>query len=437
MIDDRFGLPLSTTSQEAVAAYIEGVDLMTAACTGADARYDDSLALDPDFAPFRIAKARGLQMQMRIPEAKEAAARARELAAALPLREKRHVEIVALVIEGKGSEAFTMLNEHVADYPCDGVPISLALGVYGLFGFSGRADHHAAQRDFLDALAPHWQPDWWFDTFHGWSHVEAGDPAFGIPILDRALDANPRNAFAAHGRAHGYYELGEAREGIPFIEGWLPSYAPAAPLHGHIAWHLALFHLQTGDREGAMEIFDRQVRPSVCQAPPLFTLVDSSSFIWRLRLYGEPPDDTLAREVGDFGAEISPAASVGFFDMHASFAMAGIADRGGLQSRRAELDAANDAGTAPTGALIGEIVAGVAAFAAGDYAAAIEHFEREFDDLSRLGGSNAQRDVVTDSLIAAHRREGNEDQAQKVMKNRAGTRAKHLNEEWLGGLPAS
>lgn len=437
MIDDRFGLPLSTSSHEAVAAYTAAVDLMLSSNAGADQLLDEALALDPDFALCHSARARSLQMQMRVPEAKEAAARARELAAVLPLREKRHVEIIALVIDGKGADALALLREHVAEFPRDAMPTWLALGVYGLFGFGGSADYHARQRDFLDALAPHWDHEWWFDTYHGWAHAEAGSPEVGVPLLDRALEANPKNAYAAHGRAHAYYEMGQVRESIPFIEGWLPSYDRAGVLHGHVAWHLALCYLQTGERERAIDIYRQEVRPSVCLSPPLFVLVDGSAFLWRLDLYGDTPDEADRREVGDFGAKISPAASVGFFDLHAGLAMAGVGDQDGLKERLSQLNAAFEAGSAPTGAVIGNVVAGIAAFGRGDYAAAIEHFERELDELERLGGSNAQRDVIIDSLIAAHKRAGNGGRASEVMKNRSGTRAQHLNQEWLAQLPAN
>ena len=84
---DRFGLPLSATSDAAVADYVAAVDLMLSANAGAEALFDRALAADPDFALAHIARARLCQVQARIPEAKTAAAEARALAHRVTPRE--------------------------------------------------------------------------------------------------------------------------------------------------------------------------------------------------------------------------------------------------------------------------------------------------------------------------------------------------------------
>src|SRR5438309_1229525 len=85
----------------------------------------------------RVAKARWLQVYMRIPEAQAEAAAARALRDRLTPCEARHVEIIALAVEGAGPRALALLDEHLADYPRDELPLFLALGAFGLLGFSG------------------------------------------------------------------------------------------------------------------------------------------------------------------------------------------------------------------------------------------------------------------------------------------------------------
>src|SRR5262249_35211077 len=159
-----------------------------------------------------IAKARLCQVQARIPEAKTTAATARALARRVDAREARHIAIIAQAIDGDGPQAMTLLEEHVAEHPRDGFALSLALGVFGLLGFSGRLDHHEVQLALLERLAPHWGEDWWFLTYLGWARIETADVARGAAEVERALAGNPRNAFAAHARAHGYYEAGDAEQ---------------------------------------------------------------------------------------------------------------------------------------------------------------------------------------------------------------------------------
>src|SRR5215471_9368727 len=205
-IEDRFGLPLTTASASAVADYTAAVDLMLSANVGAEPLLDRALASDPDFALAHIARARLLQMQSRLPEAKAAATAARALADQLTPRERAHVEIVALSVDGNGPEAMRRLERHVTEWPRDAVPLSLALGVFGLLGFSGRIDHHEAQLALLESLAPHWGEDWWFLTYLGWARIELGDVVRGMAEVERSLAGNGRNAYGAHALAHGYFE---------------------------------------------------------------------------------------------------------------------------------------------------------------------------------------------------------------------------------------
>ncbi|MFZ2004077.1 MAG: hypothetical protein WAV02_03250, partial [Stellaceae bacterium] len=319
-LEDRFGLPLSTTSDAAAADYVAAVDLMLSANAGAETLFDRALAADPDFALAHIARARLCQVQARIPEAKAAAAAARGLASRVTAREARHVETVVLAIDGNGPGAMALLEEHIAEYPRDGLVLGLALGVFGLLGFSGRIDFAEAQLALLESLARHWGEDWWFLTYLGWARIELGDNARGAAEVERALAGNPRNAFAAHARAHGYYEAGDAEHGAAFVEAWLPGYARESQLHCHISWHLALFELARGNTERARALYADAIRPAVSHAPPLFNLADTASFLWRWQIYdaGAPLDGWA--EAAALARQHFSQAGIHFADVHAAMA---------------------------------------------------------------------------------------------------------------------
>src|ERR1700688_1982642 len=284
-ITDRFGLPLTTPSAQAAESYGRAVDLLLSANTGGEALLDAALMADPEFALAHIARARLCQMQARMPKAKEAAARARGLADRVSAREQGTIEVIALTVDGAGPQAMARLEAHIADYPRDALALSLALGVFGLLGFSGRIDHHEAQLALLERLARHWGEDWWFLTYLGWGRIELGDIARGAAEVERALEGNPRNAFAAHARAHGYFEAGDAEGGATFVEAWLPDYARESQLHCHLSWHLALFELARGNTERVRQLYADAIRPAVSHAPPLFNLADAASLLWRWQLY--------------------------------------------------------------------------------------------------------------------------------------------------------
>ena len=434
---DRFDLPVTAASNAAVADYVAAVDLLLSANVGAEELLDRALAADPDFALAQIARARVLQLQARMAEAREAAGAARALAERLSARERGHVEAVALSVEGRGGEAMAAVRAHAAEYPRDALPLSLALGVFGLLGFSGRRDHHEAQLALLQELAPRWPEDWWFLGYLGWAYIETGDLAAGVPLVERSLELNPRNAHGAHQRAHGYFEAGDAAGGARFIEPWLQGYDRRAQLHCHLSWHLALCEMALGNGERAAAIYHDAIRPAVSHAVPMLALADAASFLWRWRYYGlKPPLDREWAEVAEHARRHFPQAGIAFADLHAAFAEAATGDEAGVERRIEGLRRLDAEGRLPPGAAAPELCAGAAALARGDNGEAVRILENALADLPRVGGSHAQREVFEDTLIAAAIGCGWSERARALLEARLARRPSRRDREWLARCAA-
>lgn len=429
---DRFGLPVTTASAAALADYVAAIDLLLSADIGADAQLERALATDPDFALAHIARARLLQLQARTGEARAAAERAQRLAGRASARERRHVEAVALAIAGDAAGALMAVREHAAEYPRDALPLSLALGVFGLLGFSGRRDHHEAQLALLEELAPHWPEDWWFLGYLGWAKIETGTVAAGTRLVERSLELNPRNAHGAHQRAHGYYEAGDAEGGAAFLEDWLPGYARAGHLHCHLSWHLVLFELARGNGEQAMAVYRGAIRPTVALSAPMLSLADSASFLWRWQVYGATP--ALAGEWAEVAAHARrhfPRASLAFADLHAALAEAATDDGEAVQSRIDRLKSLAKEGRLPPGEVAPALCAGAFALSRDDPGAAAQALQAALADLPRLGGSHAQRELFEDALIVACIRAAHFETAAARLRERLARRPSHRDREWL------
>jgi tetratricopeptide (TPR) repeat protein len=431
-LKDRFDLPITCASAAAVEDYVAAVDLLLAAWPGSEARLERALVADPDFALAHIAHARLLQLQARVPGAKAAAARAQSLADRVTPRERRHIEAITLSINGAAGDALATVRAHAAEYPRDALPLSLALGVFGLLGFSGRRDHHEAQLALLEELAPHWGEDWWFLGYLGWAYIETGEVAKGTELVERSLAGNLHNAHAAHQRVHGFFEAGDADNGAGFIENWLPDYDRTGHLHCHLSWHLALFELARGNAERARSIYLDNIRPSIAQAAPMLVLADSSSFLWRWQFYELGPSlDQEWAEVAAHALRHFPRASLAFADIHAALAEAGTSDKDGLQSRISGLQSLARDGRLPPGEVAANLCAGMAALGRGDSAEAAQILEQALADLPRIGGSHAQREIVEDSLIIAYLRSGQSAKAAPLLHTRLGRRPSARDEAWL------
>jgi tetratricopeptide (TPR) repeat protein len=431
-VKDRFDLPVTAACAEAVEKYVAAVDLLLSANIGADKLLESVTACDPDFALAHIARARLLQLQARIPEAKEAATRAKALRDRLSIREQRHVEAIALAVDGSAPQALALVRAHASEFPRDALPLSLALGVFGLLGFSGRRDHHEAQLELLRELAPHWGDDWWFLGYLGWAYIEPGEVETGTRLVERSLAGNPRNAHAAHQRAHGFFESGDAAGGAEFIQAWLPDYERAGHLHCHLSWHLALFELARGNSERAREIYLDSIRPSVAQSAPMLSLADSASFLWRWWLYSvTPPLDKHWSEVVAHARRHFPRAGLAFADLHAGLTEAATLDSQGSNDRIVGLHRLAEDGRLPPGKVAPALCMGAAALARGDDVQAARTLEAAIDDLPRIGGSHAQREVFEDSLIIAYLRSGQSAKAEPRLRSRLARRPSLRDEAWL------
>jgi hypothetical protein len=431
MLDDRFGLPLSTDNALAVEAYVKALDLLLSANVGAEALLDEAIRLDENFALAYAAQARLKQMAAKGEQAKNAAEIARRLVSGLSPRERGHVEITALVIEGRGAEAYPLLEAHLSDYPRDALPLSLALGVYGLLGFSGRRDHHHAQRKLLESIAPHWGDDWWYRSYLGWSNIETGNCAQGLDMVEGALENNPRNGHAAHAYAHGFYEIGDVTAGVNFLTDWLPTYDNRSPLHCHLSWHHALLELESGNPKLATAIYDKSIRPEVAHSNPMFTLVDCAAFLWRGLIFGHPQPKTMTREVANFALTHFPNAGAAFVNVHTALALATNGENKRLSTHLKEVRQLVADGRQPPGSVVEKICEGIAAFARRDFIGSAELLVESLPEIERIGGSHAQRDIVTDTLIAAYLQAGRYEEAEQRMLSRSQQRAKHLESSWL------
>ena len=113
MQTDRYGLPLSTASTTARDHYVAGVDSILSGVAGYRVHLADAIAADESFALAHIALARGMFMDAEPAAARESAARARELVAQATKRERSHVNVLALPLEGKGPMTLAAMHEHL------------------------------------------------------------------------------------------------------------------------------------------------------------------------------------------------------------------------------------------------------------------------------------------------------------------------------------
>lgn len=439
-ICDSHGLPLSTASDAAAALYREGVALMLSGWPGAAEALDAAIEADPGFALAHAARARLHANWSQPAEARARIARALSrdaMSPALTQREASHVAVLTLALNGHSKEALASALAHAERWPRDVVILGLPLGAFGLFAFSGMADHNQAKVDLCERHAGHFAgDDWWFLTYRGWSLAENGEVARGRAMLERAIEVRRDNANTAHALAHAMFESGAGDEAAALIAGWLPDYPRAGILHGHIAWHAALAALERGDADAALALYAGTVRHAASHGTPINIVSDAASLLWRVQAYGHGVPEGLWLDAADYARRAFPKPGHGFVDPHMALLEAATDDREALDRRIATLEAMVAEGTLGAGGIVPAIGRAALAFADADYAACARLLEPMQGDFARIGGSNAQREVIEDMLLLALMRGGEVAKARALLDRRLHRRPSPRDARWLAGLAA-
>lgn len=435
---DSRGLPLSTASDLAAERYRDGVDLLLAAWPGAAEPLEEAMAADPDFALAHAARARLHAVRAEMPQARERIAAAAAIAARRGTeRERSHVDVLSLAVNGKSAGALERALAHADAWPRDALVLSLPLGAFGLLAFSGRADHDQARVDLCERHAVHFaSDDWWFLTYRGWSHAENGAVAYGRALAQRAVDLRRENANGVHALSHAMFEGGAGDDAEELIAGWLPGYNRSGPLHGHIAWHAALAALERSDTERGLAVYAEHVQPSASAGMPINVVSDTSSFLWRLQAYGHAVPAGLWEAAAGYAAEAFPDAGFAFADVHMALLAAATGDREAVEKRAAALTAMAEAGLLAAGPVVPAICRAMLAFAEGDHAGCARILEPVAAEVVRVGGSGAQREVVEDTLLVSLMRSGEAAKARALLDRRLHRRPSPRDTNWHNLLAA-
>ncbi len=414
MLTDRYGNELTTTSQEARDLYVDGIDRMLAGDGGIGPVLDAAIEADPEFALAHVARARHDHLLALGREARERMATATTLVANATTREQQHTEIYAAIIGGDVPHSLDLTKEHVAAHPRDAFVIAPASGVFGSIGFSGRIARFEEQRAFLDPLAKHYGDDWWFLTTHAFALAETGEWERARILAERAIELRPTNAHAAHTLAHVLYEGGADVDALDYLTEFAPTADRNGILHCHIWWHYALVLLTAGHTDAAWEAFTQNCLPGTTSSPAINVFTDAASFLWRAEVAGMERDTAAWETVRDH-YEASFRKPIVFVDCHAALPYAALGDGDTLDATIDTLDELADQGRLPAGGFGATAARAYGAFANERWSLVIDTLEPVMAELPRIGGSRAQSDLITNTLLAAYVHDGRPEAAAALL----------------------
>ena len=174
---------------------------------------------------------------------------------------------------------------------------------------------------------------------------------------------------------------------------------------------MALWSLELGREAQAWRVVDENVAPGASWGPPLNTLTDISSFLFRAELAGAARRPQAWAGIARYAAERFPKPGLVFADVHAAMAAAMAGDAAGV-ARIVEGSAG------PAVEVVRELAAGFSAFADARWAEAAAHLGATLTRHEQIGGSRAQRDLIENALVTALTKAGRATEAERVEAGR-------------------
>jgi tetratricopeptide (TPR) repeat protein len=414
---DRYGLTLTANGAAAVDYYLTGVDRFLSADVGAQAALAQAIEADEGFAAAYATQALVQQLQGLSAEAARHVSGALAHMKAASGRERRYIEAIASFVGGDRSGAESLVEAYLDEFPRDAVLLFL----HGfLLGRSGRADWQQRQLAYLAHLAPHYGDDWFFLGQYAFAHHALNRFEESRRLAERSLAHNPRCGYAVHSLAHVFYETNAHAAGSAFLDGWMADYDRGAPMHCHLAWHLALSELAMGHEARVMEVYEQFIRPEVARTRT--SMYDAASLLWRCQLYGCANGALPWPAVCELAGRVTAQPGMAFVDANAALALAAAHDEAAFGRLVDGLRRLEAQGHPTAGPVVLPLVQGLWAFAQGAYDEAIRRIEPVADQVVRIGGSNAQREVFEDTLLEAYLRAGRFAEAEALLRRRLGQR---------------
>ncbi len=403
---DLRGEVLSTRHASSAAAYNQTLDLLNSYRADPVAVLAPALQEDPDFISGHLLMG-GMMLATYDPQMNAPALASLDQAALSPLapteREQSLQAALRVWAEGDMNEGNHRLDRHLFDHPRDLLALQLAHTADLALGRT------TMLRDRIARVLPSWS-----ESDAGYGYV-LGMQAFGLEecfayeqaedVGRRAVAMQPHDTWAIHAVAHVCEMQGRAADGIQWMNATRSAWEANNGLAVHNHWHLALMHLARGEHAAALALYDQAVVPSPTALA--LDLADASALLWRLAMRGVdvgPRWNSLAqrwRAQGLFGA-------VGFLDVHAAISFAAAGDDEGLaQLGRAAVAAQVRPGAhAEWSAVAIPAFDSVAAMVAGEHARCVDLLLPVLPVAQALGGSHAQRDLLTLTAQEAARRSG-------------------------------
>lgn len=427
MYQDVFGQDTTINSRDALEAWNETLMAFMAHGATTPTHLGQALTLDPNFALGYAVKGMFYLLLGRRElgeTAREALglAEAAALTTSITAREQSFVKALKSFYDGAPTQAIQHLEDVLAVHPADTLAMKLSHAIRFVLGDG------TGMRQSVEAVMGAYGPDHagrgYLMGCHAFTLEETGEYARAETVGRMGLTVSPDDAWGLHAVAHVFDMTCNAEGGLNWLDGREAAWSHCNNFRYHVWWHKALMHLDLGQTDVVMALYDTEIRAD--KTDDYRDISNATSLLSRLELNGVDVGDRW-EELADLSANRTEDGCLIFADLHYLLALIGGSRKQAItklmgrmhrdaKSSRTEMDRlmANPGLSA---------AAGLEAFGEADYRTAFLNLARARQTMQNTGGSHAQRDVFERLTIDAGIRAGFLDEAEAILKDRKRKRA--------------
>ena len=320
-------------------------------------------------------------------------------------RERLHANALAAWCEGDLDGATGFWETILRDEPLDGLALRLA---HLTHFYSGNAQRI---RDSLARVLPQWpknNPEYGFVLgMYAFGLEESGEFIKAEKVGRQAVELNPEDSWSVHAVAHVMEMTERHAEGVSWIEGLESGWSKVNNFRFHLYWHQCLYHLELGDTDQVLHLYDTQVSSDL-EAEFNLDVCNAASLLWRLEMHGI-----------DVGARWQRVAEVArghvedqdliFVSLHYLMASIGAGDRTAVTTMMENLkkwSVKNNNQGEITQSVGIRLASALQHARKGEYRMVVDLLNESRYSMNKIGGSQAQRDIFTMLMLDAARKGG-------------------------------
>ncbi len=343
-------------------------------------------------------------------------------------REQRHAAALQAWLADDLNGAASHWEAILIDHPRDLLAAKLAHFMHFYLGDS------ISIRDSIARVLPAWSEQdaayGYLLSMYAFGLEEAGDYAQAETYGRQAVAMNNNDIWGIHAVAHVLEMQDRSQEGIDWVSDLRPHWSAGNNFRYHVAWHGALFHVDRGEPEVALQRYDETVWDP--ESNEYLDLCNDASLLLRLEMAGVDTGQRW-RELAEVVSKHTQQHIFNFIDPHY---VAALAAGNELEAAEAFVDAlraelATDWNPQDTylqvASHIGLTLAkAMIAYQQGDHGRVVELLLPVRYRVQRIGGSHAQRDLFAQVLIDAALQSNQHALARSLLAERSALRPNNI-----------